>query len=280
MVSATTAGTDTIPPAAVTSLLSTYYLFDTSVVVRWTAPGDDGRVGTATAYDLRMSTTVINAGNFSAATVVTTSAPLPAGSLESVLVTGLAPGTTYYFALMTRDEVPLWSALSNLPSITTNGADSTAPATILTLVASLPTTTGVTLTWTAPGDDSSYGTATSYDLRYSPAPITTLTQFNAATAATGVPAPHAANTVETFAVTGLSPGTRYYFAIRTADEVPNLSALSLVVSAMTTTAGGSGNSSSNSSGCGVGSGLATLWLLTLGTLIALRASGSRSQRFI
>ena len=37
--------------------------------------------------------------------------------------------------------------------------------------------TGVTLAWTAPGDDSLAGTATRYDLRWSPAPIATLADF-------------------------------------------------------------------------------------------------------
>src|SRR5439155_7084174 len=40
----------------------------TSIQVTWTAPGDDGTVGTATQYDLRYSTSAITAANFAAAT--------------------------------------------------------------------------------------------------------------------------------------------------------------------------------------------------------------------
>ena len=36
----------------------------------WTAPGDDGRVGTATDYELRVSASPINANNWDQATVV------------------------------------------------------------------------------------------------------------------------------------------------------------------------------------------------------------------
>ena len=39
---------------------------DTLVLV-WTAPGDDGAVGTATNYDLRMSTAPIDGSNFTSA---------------------------------------------------------------------------------------------------------------------------------------------------------------------------------------------------------------------
>ena len=40
--------------------------YATAVKLTWTAPGDDGTVGTATSYDVRYSTGVINAGNWGA----------------------------------------------------------------------------------------------------------------------------------------------------------------------------------------------------------------------
>ena len=91
-------------------------------------------------------------------------------------------------------------------------------------------TTGssITLTWTAPGDDGLIGTATRYDLRYSIAPITPQ-NFTLATQVSGVPVPGAPRSVQTFTVTSLAPSQRYYFAIRTADERSNWSAISNVV---------------------------------------------------
>jgi chitodextrinase len=53
--------------------------------------------------------------------------------------------------------------------------------------------------------------------------------------ASGEPPPKAAGTAESFVVTGLAPGTRYYFAVKTADEKPNWSALSNVAVATTAT---------------------------------------------
>ena len=88
------------------------------------------------------------------------------------------------------------------------------------------TATGVTLAWTAPGDDSLSGTATRYDLRWSTAPILSLSDFALATPVAGVAAPKPAGSAESAAVTGLTPSTTYYFSLRTFDEVGNGSALS------------------------------------------------------
>ena len=103
-------------------------------------------------------------------------------------------------------------------------------AVLLALVVSVPVgaaTGSVTLQWTAPGDDGVVGRASAYDLRYSLAPITAI-NFAAATRAVGVPFPAIAGSAESFTVTGLVIGQSYYFAIETADEVPNWSALSNV----------------------------------------------------
>ena len=77
----------------------------------------------------------------------------------------------------------------------------------------------VTLTWTASGDDGGDGIARSYDVRYSPNPITDETTWNAATKVTsGVPSPKPAGMAETMTVGGFAPNLTYYFAIRVLDE--------------------------------------------------------------
>jgi len=74
-------------------------------------------VGTSTTYDIRYATSPIAAANWEAATQATGEPePQPARSPQSFVVTGLAPGTTYHFALKTADEVPSWSGLSNVVS--------------------------------------------------------------------------------------------------------------------------------------------------------------------
>ncbi|UCD17371.1 MAG: fibronectin type III domain-containing protein [Candidatus Zixiibacteriota bacterium] len=204
----------------------------TSITLYWTAPGDDGDVGTATVYDIRYSTSPIDENNWDNATQVTgEAAPQPAGSQETYTVEGLEPSTTYYFAIMAADEVPNWSTLSNIVAKTTLD-EQTAPVAVADLNASDATSTTITLTWSAPGDDGSTGTASEYDIRYSTSPIDAF-NWDDAVQLTGEPAPQPAGSLEMLIIGGLEPSTTYYFALKTADEVPNWSGLSNVASTMT-----------------------------------------------
>lgn len=106
------------------------------------------------------------------------------------------------------------------------------PADIADLSASGATINSIDLSWTAPGDDGNSGTASSYDIRYSTALIDS-GNWDSASQVTGEPSPSAAGSSESMTVSGLSSGTLYYFAIKTSDEVPNISGLSNVVSATT-----------------------------------------------
>ena len=86
-----------------------------SVRLAWTAPGDDGAVGTATGYEMRMSTSPIDAGNWSSATVVSGGpAPAVSGTHQNWMVRGLDHTVTYYFAIRAVDDAGNWSGLSNV----------------------------------------------------------------------------------------------------------------------------------------------------------------------
>lgn len=105
-------------------------------------------------------------------------------------------------------------------------ADTSAPAPVANLVASTSTASGtVDLSWIAPGDDATTGTASAYIVRYN---TTTITEINWNTSGdvTGEPTPGPAGSVESMTVSGLTPGQRYYFALKTQDEVPNTSGVS------------------------------------------------------
>lgn len=205
-----------------------------SVTLNWTTPGDDSLSGTASQFDIRYSTSLITAANFASATRWTTGVPAPASTRtqQSVVVNGLSPSTTYWFAIKTADEVPNWAGLSNVVSRTTAVApDLVRPAALAITVPSLTDTTA-TLAWTAVGDDSLTGTAATYDVRWSTSPITTA-NFASATAVTGEPAPAVAGTAQSYTVTGLSRQVTYYFAAKVADESGNWSAMSNVPTATT-----------------------------------------------
>lgn len=78
------------------------------------------------------------------------------------------------------------------------------------------------LSWTAPGDDGAIGTATTYDLRYA-TDSATINDWTSSTAAENVPAPQPSGSSESFELSGLTPNTVYYFAIKSSDEVGNTS---------------------------------------------------------
>jgi phosphodiesterase/alkaline phosphatase D-like protein len=205
-----------------------------SVQLAWTTPGDDSLTGTASQFDLRYSTSAITAANFASATRWTgTPAPAAPGTRQSTTVTGLQPSTTYWFAIKTADEVPNWSGISNIISVTTlPPSDTIRPARVASLVVTGTTETTASLAWTAVGDDSLTGTAASYDIRYSTSPINDA-NWSAATQVSGEPAPATPGTSQSHTVTGLTRQTTYYFAIRVADEAGHVSALSNVPGATT-----------------------------------------------
>lgn len=94
--------------------------------------------------------------------------------------------------------------------------------------------TNIILEWTAPGDDSSFGRATEYDMRYS----LKANQFpNRFYSAVRVPLgpPSDPGTVERLVLADMPEGANIYFALRTRDERGNWSRVSntLVTQAVT-----------------------------------------------
>jgi hypothetical protein len=105
---------DTTPPANVTDLAVSAATTH-SLTLTWTAPGDDGNNGTAAEYDIRYATSNIDNATWEFAIQASGEpAPEPAGSNETFVVGGLAPATTYYFALKTGDDAGNWANLSNI----------------------------------------------------------------------------------------------------------------------------------------------------------------------
>ena len=78
------------------------------------------------------------------------------------------------------------------------------------------------VTWTAVGDDGTFGTAASYDLRHASSPITDEASFAAATPF-AIPPPKASGTAESVLVTGVDLSGPHYFALAVVDGAGNTS---------------------------------------------------------
>lgn len=120
---------DLTPPSTVNDLLASYDDTDT-VELSWTSPGGDAEYGTATYYEIRYSTSLINSSNFSAATpVVPQPTPSGHGYSELYFVHGLDLSHTYYFALKSSDGSYGGPAL-NVSSLSNVASFALAPHTI------------------------------------------------------------------------------------------------------------------------------------------------------
>lgn len=104
-------------------------------------------------------------------------------------------------------------------------ADVDAPANVTDLTATPLTSSHVQLTWISPGDNGIFGQATEYEIRYAGFEMDETSFFNG-TQVANPPTPQWSGEREIFIVSGLAANTQYYFALRTADEVPNWSGIS------------------------------------------------------
>jgi hypothetical protein len=190
---------DTTPPAAITDLSASTGSNSGEIDLRWTAPGDDGTAGTATAYTIKYATTPIttDAEYDASAGLGTEPVPAIAGTVQSMTATGLSPGVRYYFAIKARDEAYNRSAISNSPSALakTNPTTPTAPS---NLAATAVSTTQINLSWSDNSSDESGF------------------KIERKTGASGTYAQVATTNADsiTYSDTGLSPGTTYYYRVR------------------------------------------------------------------
>jgi hypothetical protein len=220
---------DTIPPCSVTDLMVRQETSN-SLVLLWSAPGDDGGTGQASRYDIRYSSSIINDQNWSSADPASDiPSPQTAGQIETFALKGLGSARSYYVAIKSYDEEDNESPLSNCTSGTTKN-ESMPPAPVMDLEATALSESEILLTWTAPGDDGTVGTASRYDIRYE---IHLLPfKWEWADTLTGEPLPKPGGETDSFIVTGLDPGKSFLFAMKSYDEMPNESELSNITLAM------------------------------------------------
>jgi hypothetical protein len=182
-----------------------------SVRLAWSAPGDDGNVGTATLYDMRYSTAPITSGNWAAATQVPgMPAPAANGTSQSIVVRGLTNGQVYYFAVRTEDDAGNWSAISNVARW--DWVLDTAPPLAPSGIAALIQSPNVRVSWSANSEPDLLG----YDVYRAPAPGGPWTRITASRISS-----------TQFVDTSVPPGvTDLYYAATATDNSLNESARS------------------------------------------------------
>src|SRR6185369_8688950 len=209
---------DTTPPAAVTNL-SVSSVTSSSATLLWVSPGDDGNTGTATSYDIRYSTALIDNTSWTSANQETGEpAPAAAGNSQSFTVNGLAANTTYYFALKTADEVGNISLLSNVPSRATSNTPPAAPS---GLTATAVSSSQINLAWTDNANNE-----TGFKIERKTGAGGTYAQI----------ATVGAN-VTTYNNSGLAASTTYYYRVRATNSIGD-SAFSNEANATTQSGGG------------------------------------------
>lgn len=114
--------TDSIPPAP-TADLEVTQSFANALRLGWTASGDDGMIGNAALFEIRYSKWPVDGDTAEwwgyAEQAANAPDPGAPGSHENFLVENLDTVSTYYFILVTYDEVGNRSAFSNVASGTT-----------------------------------------------------------------------------------------------------------------------------------------------------------------
>jgi subtilisin family serine protease len=223
---------DRIRPAAVSDV-EAHALSTTSASAHWTVSGDDSLSGTPARVLLMRAPFRLDEQSFSFGILVPTAPPGPAGTPDSVTVTGLPEGSTWWFAMRVFDRAGNGSAVSNSDSASLPGL---APAAITDLRVLSVAESTVVLAWTASGDDGNVGRPLGYRVAASPAPLDSA-GFDAAPVQIRRPAFTDAGGGETLSVSGLTPGRRWRFAVRAVDRAQTLSAMSNVPEAITPVGG-------------------------------------------
>jgi hypothetical protein len=223
---------DGTPPAAIDDLAG-IPKGSSKALLNWTSTGDDGKEGLATGYEIRFNTDSISDANWDVSSLAdTVPIPLISGTGQFILLTDLPKGTNVYFAIKTIDESWNYAPLSNVIKVRTFDPDLVAPSQITDLTIDSLNAFSVYLSWTAPGDDGTTGTAVGYEIRYNTVNINE-SNWNASNVFLNTLMPTEFGAAESLILDMLAPESTYYFAIRAYDEEPNTGLISNVVSATT-----------------------------------------------
>jgi hypothetical protein len=213
-----------VPPAAVTAAAASAAGLAGALRLTWTPIGADAAGYRIYRWQDAPAGALYTMPKVAIATVT--------GATSEYVDRGLSEGAAYQY------EIRSFDAAGNMaPPLAVSGVaiDMVPPASITDVSVESTSSGSVGLRWTAPADVTavtSSARATSYDIRYSMAAITSAGDFAAATPVSGEPTPSVPGTVEHLTVNHLFNGATYYFAIRSTDANGNVSGLSNAASSL------------------------------------------------
>ncbi|MBI4056835.1 MAG: hypothetical protein HY399_04725, partial [Elusimicrobia bacterium] len=153
---------------------------------------------------------------------------IPAGSSDVSFSTGtILPEGVWYWRVRAKDPAGLYGFWSSTYSLTLD--THTPPSAVTQLSASIGSGNGsISLSWTFPGDDKGRVDNGMYRIRFSSvAALLTETDWSQAQEQSGLFSADPGEALQTL-VTSLKDNSTYYFAVKTEDELGNLSPLSTV----------------------------------------------------
>ncbi|MBI4370642.1 MAG: gliding motility-associated C-terminal domain-containing protein [Elusimicrobia bacterium] len=216
-----------VPPAAISDLTAVPGANEGSVLLSWTATGEDGYLGDfqpPAQFTIHRSTASdMNPASLNEISITTSTGQ---GSRNGVVFEGLNPGTTFYFRVFTMDNDKNLSAASNL-AFSWSQWDTVAPSRITNLTVNLRGDTTAFLEWSSPGDNGRGGAFNGiFEVGYSSNPIDTDERFDALAqivrfSTTTNPREYYSCTIST-----LVSESRLYFAVRAYDDRFNRSPIS------------------------------------------------------
>jgi chitodextrinase len=203
---------------------------DTTVHLRWTASGDNARVGRVATNHLHAAEASLTEATFAAAPLRwTLPATTSGGNYERVALKDVPKGRRWYFAVMAEDSAGNRSSLSLSLSVTTT---QTPPAMVqgLTLLEIGPQ--AALVRWLPTGDDGTIGRPSHYEIAAATAPLDSAGFVVAAFQWQVLPS---GGGYETAALSGLEPDRRYWVAVVAVDRSGNRSRVSANLVLDTTT---------------------------------------------
>jgi chitodextrinase len=222
--------TDTVLPV-LTATLGREIIPGAPALLRFAAQPGDGQVrSTLPVTQVELTDAYGNRARVSSPSVsVSLQGGDPASVLSGTVQVSPVDGLASFADLSVDQEgngFQLTAGAGDLPPVASasfNVIDDVPPG-VVTLTSAGQTSTTVSLTWAAVGDDGNLGAAARYELRYATTPITQPAEFAAATLA-DEGTPGAPGSTASFTVTGLNAATEYHFAVRMWDSAENASAL-------------------------------------------------------